>query len=664
MEAASSVSAVLVLVAVALYAVSGLPPLLARRRSRVADGVAAFLAGLGSLSGLWGAALAVLGHGGPPLRRAWGIPGAALLVKVDGLSALFLVPLLIVAGLGSLYACAYWSPAHHPRTAPRLRLAFGVTTAALALVFVARNAILFLVSWEVMALGCFVMVVTEAKRPEVRAAGWVYLVATHTGTLALIALFGILAAVSGGSLELAPMPAGLAKSATGSAIFWLTLAGFGVKAGLMPLHVWLPGAHAGAPSHVSALMSGVVLKAGVYGIVRVLTLFPDPPLLWGAVVLGLGAVSAILGVAYALGQHDLKRLLAYHSIENVGIITIGIGLALAGRALRRPGWELLGLAGGLLHVVNHALFKSLLFLGAGSVLHRTGTREMDRMGGLLKVLPRTGAAFLVGAVAICGLPPLNGLVSEWLVYLGLFRASAEPGAFSVAAAVAVAGLALVGGLALACFVKAFGVVFLGLPRGEAPREGHENLAMTVPMAALAFLCFLIGLAPSAVAPLLDAATRAAGTRGRILSMASLGDLGAANAAVLAAVVASAALLSWRTKRRPVALASAAAVPTWDCGYARPTARMQYTASSLAGWNVGFFRWALLPKAETSRPRGPFPEGAHFHEHVPDLVLDRVLLPGARSLAWLLSFVRILQGGHMQLYLVYAVVTLLVLLSLV
>src|SRR5262249_16708559 len=283
---------------------------------------------------------------------------------------------------------------------------------------IARNAVLFLAGWEIMALAAFVLVSTEDDKPAAREVGYVYLVATRFGTLAIFAMFALLAA-GGGTLDFDGWPRALA-SPVGDAIFVLGLVGFGLKAGVMPLHVWLPGAHATAPSHVAALMSGVLIKMGIYGLVRLTSLCAQPPAWWGHTLLALGVLSAVLGVGFALGQHDLKRLLAYHSVENIGIICMGLGVAVLGPApgrggprARGPG-ELvaLGLAGALLHVWNHGLYKGLLFLSAGSVAHTAGTREIDRLGGLWRRMPWTGLAFLVGAVAICGLPPLNGLVSE------------------------------------------------------------------------------------------------------------------------------------------------------------------------------------------------------------------------------------------------------------
>ena len=299
------------------------------------------------------------------------------------------------------------------------------------------------------------------------------------------------------------------QSGDGNDHLLLGLIGFGFKAGVMPLHIWLPSAHTVAPSHVSAIMSGVIIKMGIYGLFRVTSLLPTPPL-HGAPSSGAGAVSGILGVAFAIGQHDLKRLLAYHSIENIGIILLGLGLALIGRSLDREDLIVLGMSGGLLHVWNHAVFKALLFLSAGSVIHAAHTREIDQLGGLAKTMPWTALGFLVGAVAICGLPPLNGFVSEFLIYLGLFASFSQDGQASFAgAAFAAPALALIGTLALACFVKVYGITFLGLARSHHARHVHESpWTMIGPWACLGACCFAIGLAPGLIAPVLEQAIAA------------------------------------------------------------------------------------------------------------------------------------------------------------
>jgi len=405
------------------------------------------------------------------------------------------------------------------------------------------------------------------------------------------------------------------------------------------------------------VLSGMLIKVGIYGIVRFAALLPPLPLAEGASVLALGMISAVLGVAFALGQHQLKRLLAYHSIENIGIILMGVGLALLGRSLRQPEVELLGMAGALLHVWNHALFKALLFLGAGSVLRQSGSGEIDQLGGLARRLPGTALCFGVGAVAICGLPPLNGFVSELLVYLGLLRAALlEEGGARLLAVGGVATLALVGGLAAACFVKAFGVVFLGEPRTAAAASAREApRGMLVPMAALALACVAIGVFPQIAVPFLEAAVGAfdpalAGAAPRLADVAPFGSISVAAVALLGAL---AAMGAWVARRR---LRPALRAPTWDCGYAAPSVRMQYTGSSFADGLVGLFRWALWQKVDAPRlERQLFPAPARLHSELPDPVLDRLTLPVARHLGQASLWFRWMQQGRVHSYVLYILV---------
>jgi hydrogenase-4 component B len=448
-----------------------------------------------------------------------------------------------------------------------------------------------------------------------------------------------------------------------TAIFVLALVGFGLKAGIMPLHVWLPTSHANAPSHVSALLSGVILKMGVYGLVRVLSLFPHPPAAWGEVVLTLGVLSGVLGVVFALAQHDVKRLLAYSSIENIGIIVIGLGLALVGRSLDRPAWVVLGMGGALLHVWNHALFKPLLFLSAGSVIHATHTREIDHLGGLARRMPRTALCFLVGAVAICGLPPLNGFVSEFLLYLGLFGTLGGPdGPSWPGGAFAAPALALIGALAVACFVKVFGVVFLGTARSDHARHAAEcGPPMLGAMGVLVACSFLIGLLPGLAVPALGRALSAwdpplsdAGTN--LADMAPFGWVTAMGFLVLGALLAGGILLRYLLQRGGLENG-----PTWGCGYVAPTPRIQYTASSFAQMLVGLFCWVLWPTVRRPGDLDLFPGKAHFHSHVPDTVLDRGVLPLYRLAARAFSWFRVLQQGSIQVSLLFILVALFALL---
>ena len=645
----------LLAVASALVAVSGLPGLLLPAGSKAAQRSATLLHVAGCAAGCAAAAWALAGA--PVVARfAWPLPSGSVTFSLDRLSAFFLVPVFVVAGLGSIYGEGYWTEVHHPENGRKLRVFYGLATASIAVVMAAGDAWVFLAGWEVVSLSAFFLVTTDQNDERALRAGWIYLVSAHVGTLVLFAMFTLLRDATGGWL-LAPSAA-LGSSALLRPILLLALAGFGLKAGVIPLHVWLPDAHAAAPSHVSALLSGVVLKMGIYGLVRVFSMLPAYPPWLGLALVALGISSGVLGVVLALAQHDLKRLLAYHSIENIGIILIGLGVGALGMAEGRLDWAVLGFAGALLHVWNHAAFKSLLFFSAGAVVHATGTREIDALGGLLRRMRFTGAAFLVGAVAICGLPPLNGFVSEWLITLGSFRALTRGGAgvAMLGAAAGAPALALIGALAVACFVKAFSAVFLGSPRSPraAIEAGDVGRSMLFPMAGLAALCAAIGLWPDGATSL---SRDAAGAL--LLGRAGEGagaELGGVPLLLLGILVAAgAAAVAWT---RP-----AVRNTTWDCGYAVVSPRIQYTASSFAQMLVGLFRWAVRPDELRPGPGGPFPAaGARFESHAPDPVLDRLLLPGLTRGRSLLGLARVIQAGRLQAYLLYIVVTLVVLLA--
>jgi formate hydrogenlyase subunit 3/multisubunit Na+/H+ antiporter MnhD subunit len=643
----TSMSLLLVLLASALLILSGVPGML--RPARAWLGEAGAL--LGCAAGLAGAGLALAGHGARfsvPLPTPVGSVGLAL----DALSAFFLVSLFLVGGAGILYARSYWPDSDHPESAPRLRFFYGLMCGGMAFMLVARHALPFLVGWETMALAGFFAITAEDRDENVRRAGSLYLFCTKVGTLLLMAMFAAWGARSG-SLDLAPVQGGAPL------VLLLALLGFGFKAGLMPLHVWLPSAHAAAPSHVSAFLSGVVIKAGIYGIVRMFSLVEQTEPAWGTALLTLGAISAVLGVAFAIGQHDIKRLLAYHSIENIGIILMGLGIGLLGRAVGRLDLLALGLAGALLHTWNHGLFKSLLFLSAGAVIHGTHERDIDRLGGLLKRMPSTALAFIVGAVAICGLPPLNGFVSEFLVYSGLLHTVAGTGGrlWLIGAAGAPA-LALTGGLALLCFTKVVGVVFLGEPRTPAAAQAHDTpRGMLAAMALLGACCVAIGLGAGLLPWVLDPALAAfQGTASSPRSLGALAPLAmiSAGGLLLALLLAlGAGLLRARLRAMPVHETG-----TWDCGYAAPTVRMQYTASSFAETVVELFSWALRPDTHSPGIKGLFPARPRFHSHVPDVVLDRVVLPLARAIVAAALRIRGLQREGLHAAILYVLLALL------
>ncbi|RNC72624.1 MAG: hydrogenase [Desulfuromonadales bacterium] len=653
----------LVITGTLLMGASGLPGLFLKKSPTEGQLCAALLVVLGSLMGLFGALATILTEQTATYTLASTLPFGPCAIGIDPLSAFFLIPVCIVAACCAVYGTGYWPAAQHPRTAPRLSFFFGLLAASLALLPLARDGVLFLVFWEVMALAAFFALATEDWNREVRDAAKIYLVVTHIGTLALFATFSLLR--TGGDSFAFPGAATLdGTGPLATAIFLTALFGCGMKAGMMPLHIWLPGAHASAPSHVSAIMSGIIIKMGIYGLVRILSFYDTVPAWWGIVLLAAGIVSSILGVAFAVGQHDLKRLLAYHSIENIGIIVMGIGVALIGRAIDMPGLVLLGMAGALLHVLNHALFKSLLFLGAGAVIHDAGTREIDRLGGLGRRMPWTAALFLTGAVAICGLPPLNGFVSEYLIYLGFFSGVVSgKGAAVPLLGLAAPALAMVGGLAVLCFVKVFGTVFLGLPRTTEAAACHEpGWAMRGPMVFLAILCAMIGLAPVALPRFLEPALF---TWNPQLAFAGEGLADAAPlgwVTILGALLVLMALGIGIVIRQRLQAAPRGTTGTWDCGFARPTTRMQYTASSFAEMLVKLFAGVLRPKSHQPEVRSLFPVGGTFASHVPEAVLELVITPLLTAADRRLSLARRLQHGQLHLYILYIFVTLAILLA--
>jgi len=605
--------------------------------------------GLGLLGSLLAAAASVhvlvSGHASGLGFVFWKVPAR---VEVDALSAAFLLPLNVVAGLGIVYQSGYWPAARS--TGRSVRAFYALLAASLMLVFIARQGILFLMAWEVMALAAFLLIATEHGTSQVQRASWIYLMCTHTGTLLLIAAVALLAHRTG---DLLWVPrSGLPDSGLDSAILALALLGFGFKAGFLPFHFWLPEAHAWAPSHVSAILSGVMLKTGIYGLIRVSGLVPSTPAFLGGLVLAVGALTAVFGVLNALAQSDYKRLMAYSSIENIGIIGIGLGLGWTGRAYHESWLTALGFAGAVFHVWNHSLFKALLFFGAGSLLHATGTRQMEALGGLAKRMPRTALVILPAVLSVAALPPFNAFLSEWFLYRGLIS-SFQRGE-SWAACLALPALALSGGLAAVAFAKFFGFVFLGEPRSTAVEHAHDpGPAMLVPMVILAVLCLGLGLGSVLLLPLLDrvvsvVAPEAAG----LIIIGIRPDLVILSWMLALLLVLGAAAYLWLVRSRRLPQPQP---PTWDCGYARPTARMQYTASSFSdGWA------SLVPgsRERMRRIRSLFPRPLGYRSEFQDMVGEAFLEPRTDRLAERLLRYRQLQHGHLSLYVLYILLALL------
>lgn len=582
-------------------------------------------------------------------RSGFPVGGQALHLRLDALSALFLILLAGVGLAGTAYSHTYLTlnDDGDPSAPARGRLWWNGLMFHLAFVLINANGLHFLIGWELFTVCAYFLITLDRRRLAVRQAGWLYLAASHAGTIALFAFFTLLASATG-SWDLGP----LRERTDLAPLFWLALFGFGLKAGLFPLHVWLPSAHANAPSHVSALLSGVTLKLGIYGLLRFSGWLPVPASA-GWVILGLGAVGALAGIVFALVQTDLKRLLAYCSVENIGVILIGLGGALVAAGEPAADWGRLALAGALLHVWTHGFAKALLFLGAGTVVHAAGTRDLGRMGGLWRALPFTAVVFLVGSASMSGLPPLAGLVGEWLVYLGLFDAVASHGPAGWAAGPAVIALALAGAVALATFTKANALVFLGAPRSSPPHPPHEpDRWRSAPTFGLAGAVLLLGLAPAFVAPILARASEAwrpleAGTAALRVPLVSLGRF----QLILAFVLVGVAFALWRRVHR----LGVTRGPTWDCGYAQPSRRMQYTAGAMGGTVGGWFTWFLRPERSQRRPRGPLPDRAFLLERARETVLEGVVTPVARHVLRVSTAVRRLQHGRLQSYILYIVI---------
>ena len=625
----------------------------ALRGPRAADALFSILVLAGSVLGI-ATAVSVLRTGvtvSTTIPSA--LPGGNWVFGVDPLSAVFLVAILGVGALSAVYGIGYMR--YDDEVVPWPSHAFfALEVAALAVLVCARSIVPFMGAWELMAIGSLLLILTEHRHAEARRAGFIYIVATHVGTLALFALFATLARGSGDwTFDTMARGAQLSGGAR-VAVLALALVGFGVKAGLVPLHFWLPPAHAAAPSHVSALMSGVVIKIGIYGLLRVLWLVGAPPPWWGWTVFAIGGVSAILGVLWALAQHDIKRLLAYHSVENIGIILMGVGLGALASAHGQPVLAAIGYGAALLHTVNHALFKSLLFLSAGAVYRETGTRDLEVLGGLARRMPVVWLLFAIGAAAIIGLPPLNGFVSEWLLYRGLLEAGQSPETLRLVV-LGTAALALVGGLALACFAKVAGVVFLGTARSPRAAEAREpNTWLRAPGIVIAAACAAIGVAPPLVIPTV---LRTAGyVESVTLDLDSVAGVTSSAwqvarfALILLAATGTAALVMRLLRAR----VSRRELDTWACGYTAVTPRMQYTASSFAAPLLDVF--GAVSGVRTHR-------GATvFHSEPFDLVLDRAVAPVWALVQRVAIRLRGLQQGRLRTYLVYVIVTLTMLLA--
>ncbi len=531
---------------------------------------------------------ALIGRGAPAgLVLPIGLPWIGAHFRIDALSAFFLAIVNVGGAAASLYGLGYGRHEDEPH---RVLPFFPAFLAGMNLVVLAGDAFSYLLSWEFMSLASWALVIAHHHDPENRRAGFVYLIMASIGTLSLLLALGLLTGADG-NYTFEAIRAGTRPPLTAAIVLVLVLIGAGSKAGLVPLHAWLPLAHPAAPSHVSALMSGVMTKVAVYGFIRIVFDLAGPLPWWsGALVLGIGGLSAVLGVLQALMQDDTKRLLAYSTIENIGIIFIGLGLALAFRANAMEAAAALAMTAALLHVLNHSLFKGLLFFGAGAVLVATGERNMDRLGGLIHRMPVTSFLFLVGCTAISALPPLNGFVSEWLTFQAILLSPDVPQWTLKVMVPAVGGLlALAAALAGATFVKMFGIAFLGRPRSnEAATAAEVDRFSLSAMALLALLCLITGIVPGffidAVAPITRLVTGGAlphqASQPWLTIVPAVASGSSYNGLLVFLFIASSAMLAVWTIHRFASHALRRG-PPWDCGFPDPSPLTQYSGSSFA-----------------------------------------------------------------------------------
>jgi formate hydrogenlyase subunit 3/multisubunit Na+/H+ antiporter MnhD subunit len=570
------------------------------------------------------------------LRLPIGLPWLGAHFRLDPLAAAFLTVVNLGGATASLYGLG---DGRHEREPGRVLPFFPAFLAGMNLVVLADDAFTFLLTWEFMSLTSWALVMAHHQQRSNAQAGYIYLLMASLGTLSLLLSFGLLAGPDGGYAFEAIRNARPSPN-TAAAVFALTLLGTGSKAGLVPMHVWLPLAHPAAPSHVSALMSGVMTKVAVYGFVRIVFDLMGPSAWWwGAVVLLFGGASAVLGVLHALMEHDLKRLLAYHTVENIGIIFIGLGLALAFRANDMAGPAALAMTAALFHVFNHSVFKSLLFFGSGAVLTATGQRDMEHLGGLIHNMPSTALAFLIGSAAISALPPFNGFVSEWLTFQAILLSPQLPQWVLKFLAPAIgAALALSAALAAACFVKAFGITFLGRPRTSAAQNAREADASSLSaMFVLVVLCLVAGILPGyfidALAPVVQIVVG-----GHVPQQAALRWLtivpiaegrSSYNGLLLFVLIAGAATIASYVIHRWASHATRRSA-AWDCGFPDASPATQYTAGSFAQPIRRVFGTLVFhAREEIHMPAPGDLRPARLHVHLRDRVWDAFYAPVAR-----------------------------------
>lgn len=654
-----------------LYVVSGILSLLLARQERLALAIAGGGAMTGGILGVC-AALPVIMDG---MVRSWQAAGpfpfAAFTVRMDSLAAFMVLVISLLVTVCALYSFSYLRE-YFGKGVGAMGFFMNLFIASMVGLVVMDNGFWFIVLFEMMSLASWFLVIAEQDEESI-AAGLLYFFIAHAGSVLIMTAFFLLWRESG-SLEFASFRALHVSPGIASAVFLLAFFGFGAKAGMLPLHSWLPRAHPAAPSHASALMSGVMVKIGIFGIIKVgIDLLGASAMWWGVVVLAFGAVSSVLGVLYALAEHDIKRLLAWHTVENIGIILMGVGVGMIGIATHQPLLATIGLLGALFHLLNHALFKGLLFLGAGAVIYRVHTRDMEKMGGLAKLMPWTAGAFLIGCMAISALPPLNGFISEWYTYQSLFSLTRiDSLTLRIAGPVAIVMLAITGALAAMCFVKVYGISFCGGARSEQATHAREvPWPMVVAMVVLALLCVVIGVGSSVVVPhllqvvhSLTQADAVRATQGALLMPGHSEQAMLMPSVVFLLLLALPALpgVLWLMNRKNQAGFRRRGDP-WACGYGWEEAMSASAGSFTQPLRVMFsglyrMRKQLDPSASLAHSLTAVTAVAAKVEPFWD---EQIIYPLVRGVRRLGGWIQRLQGGDFRLYCLYVVAALVILL---
>ena len=580
---------------------------------------------------------------------------------LDPLSAFFYLVISVMSFVGILYANGYLKPyLQKGKNLSSHCFCLMLLQAAMLSVVTVQNSLFFLVVWELMSISSFFLVIFEAERKEVLSAGLKYLVYMHLSVIFLIACFAILANGCA-SLDFSVAANYLAQNPNMvNIVFILAFLGFGIKAGFVPFHNWLPDAHPAAPSHVSGVMSGVMIKTGIYGILRILLLVGVPTKAISYMVLGVALLTVLYGLIYAISQRDIKRLLAYSSIENIGIIGISIGVGMLGLAYSNLIVASFAFAGGVLHILNHAIFKEILFFTAGNMYLKTHTKNIELLGGLIKKMPYTATLFIIGSVAICGLPPFNGFISEFLIYAGmLLGIPASEMALFVVLVIAIAGLALVGTMAMLCFSKASGIVFLGEPRSDMSKkvEGDVGFYMGFPIAVLALLALIIGVFPEyfvklALCPV-SLFVNVQDIMGLFNSIVHLIQIISGIILVFLVILFVCFLL------RKVLNSSAEKHSTWGCGYDKPNPHIQYTASSYVNLFVSTLKPLFKRVSHIKKPKELFPKEAYYELEIEDIEEAYIVKPLVKWDEKLLSKFEKIQNGNIQQYILFGLVFLVI-----